>query len=233
MPNEGRTDEHWRALCYKLAAGLPKPTGQGWMPGANNPWKGRIQNILACGVTKRKQSKSSILPFGGGSAACTCGWDHEKYDRDNQPTPAAPAAAAAAPPRPQKKIEFGILRKPSPRKHLSDIRGRHHVYAAEDGCYPLEVFGFTNGKCPHCKSSNIDAGNRNNSVKTIYTRSGKPRFVQGMGLKCNDCGGKGWQSYEKTYVDTLTKNQQDKLHAIIAGKRSGVDMDIIRTTTRR
>ena len=64
------------------------------MPGANNPWKSKIQKILACGVTKRKQSKSSVLPFGGGSAACTCGCDHEKYDRDNQPTP----AAAAVPP---------------------------------------------------------------------------------------------------------------------------------------
>mmetsp|Transcript_29151 Transcript_29151/g.43800 ORF Transcript_29151/g.43800 Transcript_29151/m.43800 type:complete len:85 (+) Transcript_29151:439-693(+) len=60
---------------------------------------------------------------------------------------------------------------------------RKYDIKTEKGCYPLEVFGYSNGKCPHCKSPNIDATNVNNSVKLIYT-SDDPRFVQGVGLKC-------------------------------------------------
>lgn len=83
-----------------------------------------------------------------------------------------------------------------------------------------------NGKCSHCKSSNVRPGNANGSVRLIYTR-GKPRFVQGIGLTCGACNGRGWQSYEKTYVDTWPKKEQAELHAVIAGKRCGVDTDII------
>ena len=54
---------------------------------------------------------------------------------------------------------------------------------------------------------------------------GKPRFVQGIGLTCGACNGRGWQSFEKTYVDTFPKKEQAELHAVIAGKRCGVDTD--------
>eukprot|EP00986_Skeletonema_menzelii_P014998 scaffold10807_cov89-Skeletonema_menzelii.AAC.1 len=49
----------------------------------------------------------------------------------------------------------------------------------------------------------------------------------GIGLKYKDCNGSQWQSYEKTYVDTLCKRKQNELHAVISGKRVGVDMGLI------
>lgn len=168
------------------------------MPGGNSQWKQRIEKILSCGVTKKKQSRSQVL-FGGRAAECTCGWDHDKYDRDNQATPAAAPAAAAAPP-PPKEVDFGILCKPA-GLGVNDVRNKSGVIKKQKGRYDLEVFGPTNGKCPHCESPNIEAGNVNPCVKTIFTLRG-PRFVQGIGLKCKDCSGSQWQSFEKTYVDT-------------------------------
>ena len=75
-------------------------------------------------------------------------------------------------------------------------------------------------------SLNIDAGK---SVKLIYT-TGKPRFVQCIRLICKDCNGTGWQSCEKTLVVKLSKQQQNLLHAVVAGKRYDVDTDIIMQT---
>jgi|Transcript_25654 hypothetical protein len=200
MPKKGRDDDYWREWCNRLAAGEPPPSKTGWHPGGNSPWKVKIDKIMACGETRRRRSSNqSLLPFGVGIVTCTCDWDH-----DNQTT-AAPAAAAA--PQPQKVVDFGMLCKPTPRK-IKDVRGKYDI-KTEKGCYPLEVFGYSNGKCPHCKSPNIDATNVNNSVKLIYT-SDDPRFVQGVGLKCKDCNGSQWQSYEKTYVDTLSKKQQNE-----------------------
>ena len=207
MAKKGRPASYWLSLCDKLAAGRPQPSGKGWLPGTNNPFKSKLQNILACGVTKRKQSRSQLL-FDGPAAECTCGWDHDKYDRENQPTP---AAAAAEPPRPTKEVDFGILCKPA-GVGVNDVRNKSGVnnIKKQKGFYDLEVFGPTNGKCPHCQSPNIEAGNVNPCVKTIFTLEG-PRFVQGIGLKCKDCSGSQWQSFEKTYVDTLTKRQQNDL----------------------
>mmetsp|Transcript_25656 Transcript_25656/g.51479 ORF Transcript_25656/g.51479 Transcript_25656/m.51479 type:complete len:301 (-) Transcript_25656:403-1305(-) len=217
MPKKGRDDDYWREWCNRLAAGEPPPSKTGWHPGGNSPWKVKIDKIMACGETRRRRSSNqSLLPFGVGIVTCTCDWDH-----DNQTT-AAPAAAAA--PQPQKVVDFGMLCKPTPRK-IKDVRGKYDI-KTEKGCYPLEVFGYSNGKCPHCKSPNIDATNVNNSVKLIYT-SDDPRFVQGVGLKCKDCNGSQWQSYEKTYVDTLSKKQQNELNAVVSGKRNGVDMGLI------
>ena len=63
-------------------------------------------------------------------------------------------------------------------------------------------------------------------MKMIFTPH-DPRFVQGIGLKCKDCNGSQWQSHEKTYVDTLSKRKQNELHAVVSGKRVGVDMGLI------
>jgi len=158
-------------------------------------------------------------PTSTATSPCTCGWVH------GNETTAPNTTTAAAPLRPPKEVDFNILRKPDPRKTVGDVRGIYKVYP-QKGCFDLEVFGYTNGKCPHCKSSNIEAKNINPSVKLIYT-TGKPRFVQGIGLECQACDGGRWQSYEKTYVDSLSKKQQSELGAVVAGKRNGVDVDII------
>ena len=226
MTKKGRTPAYWRSLCNKLAAGEPKPTKQGWTPRPGY-WKTTVDKILKCPETIRRQiskgnGQQSTLSFHSNSTAtspCTCEWDH-----DNETTNTTTTPAAAAPTRPQKEVDFGILKKPKPRS-VAFVRGMHRVYK-EDGYFDLEVFGYCNGKCPHCKSSEISAGRVNTSVKLIFTK-GKPRFVQGIGLSCRACKGQGWQSYEKTYVDTLSKKQQDELHAVIAGKRCGVDTEII------
>jgi hypothetical protein len=225
MPNKARNAQHWRNICNKLAAGGEKPRGQGWRPGKGE-WKTTIDNILTCPETKRRQNsnngRQSTLSFALNSTAttssCTCGWDH---DNETTTINATAAAAAPPPPRPQKEVPFCILRKPAPRG-VAQVRGIYDVIK-EDGCFNLEVFGYYHGKCPHCKSSNVRTGNANSSVKLIYTR-GKPRFVQGIGLTCGACNGRGWQSFEKTYVDTFPKKEQAELHAVI-GKRCGVDTD--------
>ena len=99
-----------------------------------------------------------------------------------------------------------------PRKTVGDVRSIYTVYP-QKGCFDLEVFGYADGRCPYIASLNIDAGV---SVKLIYT-TGKPRFVQCIRLICKDCYGTGWQSCEKTLVVKLSKQQQNLLHAVVAG----------------
>ena len=48
-----------------------------------------------------------------------------------------------------------------------------------------------------------------------------------MGMKCNNCDGSGWQTYEKTYVETLPKRQQKEVNAVIVGASDGIDHDLI------
>jgi hypothetical protein len=52
-------------------------------------------------------------------------------------------------------------------------------------------------------------------------------FIQGIGMQCDKCNGPGWQTYEKTYVKTLPKRQQQQLNAIIVGASNGIDMDLL------
>lgn len=218
MPKTAKPDSHWNTIANNLAAGGAKPTVKGWQPG-NGKWKTTIDNILKCPETARRQNsrqgRQSLLSFmqptSTATSPCTCGWNH-----DNQTNAAAVAAAAAPPPaRPQKEIDFGILRKPDPRENVGDVRGIYKCYK-QANCFDLEVFGYADGKCPHCKSSNIEAGNLNKSVKLIFT-TGKPRFVQGIGLRCTECNGKGWQSFEKTFVDTLPQWKQHSCTQLLWG----------------
>jgi hypothetical protein len=88
------------------------------------------------------------------------------------------------------------------------------------------IFGFVNGKCPHCHSTPSSKHKLNTKVKIIHTL-GEPRFVQGIGMFCDRCNGAGWQSYEQTYVDMLTKQQKQKLNAVIVGSVDGIDMDVV------
>ena len=226
MGKKGKSDAHWRGICNLIAAGN-EPSGRGWNPGGT--WKKIVDKIKKCPVTQvRKQSKNNgkqtTLQFASSAAVCNCGWNHGNEKAAAESTNTATAGAQPSS-RPPKEVDFGILRKPDPRRSINDVRGICKVYHQKD-CFDLQVFGYVTGRCIHCKSSNIAAGNLNSSVKLIYTTT-KPRFVQGIGLTCNDCKGKGWQSFEKTYVDTLSKAQQSELNAVIAGKRNGVDFGII------
>ena len=48
-------------------------------------------------------------------------------------------------------------------------------------------------------------------------------------MKCNNpgCNGRGWQTYESTYVATLKKHLQQELNAIIVGASDGIDLDML------
>ncbi len=226
MPKNGPSEAEWKAKALRYARGEIF-TGRGWRP-RSKKWKDTFDAIDKCPRTQllRSGKHQSTLNFATNSTnssvpLCTCGFSHDPPE-----PPAAPAAAAAptTSDRPRKEIDFGILRKPEPRTRIDDVRNKYAVYKTK-GCYDLEVFGYVDGKCPHCKGT-PEAANLNKSVKIIYTAN-KPRFVQGIGLKCTTCSGKQWQSFEKTYVDTLPRRKQHELHAIIAGKSNGVDMDLI------
>lgn len=94
--------------------------------------------IEACGETKKRQSSSQSLPFGG-TVTCTCNWDH-----NNKTTAAAAAStAAAAPPRPPKEVDFGFLCRPTARK-IADVSDKYDIKSSK-GSYNLELFGYTDG----------------------------------------------------------------------------------------
>jgi hypothetical protein len=122
-------------------------------------------------------------------------------------------------------VNFAIPKKPLPRTTISDVRHKRTIFKSA-GYYDLEVFGFVNGKCPHCHSTPSSKHKLNTKVKIIHTL-GEPRFVQGIGMFCDRCNGAGWQSYEQTYVDTLAKQQKQKLNAVIVRSADGIDMDVV------
>ena len=222
MPKLGLTDAEWRTRATKFARG-EITLGKGEHP-RNNKWKKVFAAIKKCPVYLDGNNQFTInfsTTSTNNNIQCTCGWNHNPLPP--QPPPTQAPAAAAAPVRPRKEIDFGILQKPKPAK-LSEVRGRYGIIK-QKGCYDLEVFGYYDGKCPHCRGSALEPANVNNSVKIIYTAKW-PRFVQGIGLKC-PCGGKQFQSTETTYVNTLRRPQQLQLDAVIAGKSNGVGMDLI------
>jgi hypothetical protein len=79
--------------------------------------------------------------------------------------------------------------------------------------------------CPHCKSTPLNKHTLNTKIKLVHTLH-DPHFIQGIGMQCDKCNGPGWH-YEKTYVETLPKRQQQQLNAIIVGASNGIDMDLL------
>lgn len=71
-------------------------------------------------------------------------------------------------PPPKITIDFGVLRRPDPRKTIGDVRGMHKVYKSP-GYYDLEVFGYVDGKCPHCKCTPKPNPNKLGVVKMVHT----------------------------------------------------------------
>ena len=236
MAKKGKPESHWRQICNRLAKG-EVILGKGWKPGRGE-WLDKVVQIEACPETKRLKrggTNQSTLSFAPASTAaapastaaarkCTCNWDHVQ----SESAASASAGTEQETQQPKEKITIplGIPGQPEPRRTISDVRNKYHVYESK-GCYNLEVFGYTGGKCPHCKGPPKDTG-RVGGVKMVVTCSGQPRFLQGIHLKCGRCDNPGWQSIEKTYVDTLPLWQQRKLNAIIVGRATGVSMDLIR-----
>lgn len=113
----------------------------------------------------------------------------------------------------------------NPRK-IADVRNICAT-SKEKNKFDLLVFGYTCGNCPHCGGNNI-SDTTPGKVKIVHTLK-EPRFVQGLGMKCNNpkCDGRGWQTYESTYVATLPPRLQKDLNALIVGASDGIDMDLV------
>eukprot|EP00573_Skeletonema_grethae_P010502 CAMPEP_0201700808 /NCGR_PEP_ID=MMETSP0578-20130828/30014_1 /ASSEMBLY_ACC=CAM_ASM_000663 /TAXON_ID=267565 /ORGANISM="Skeletonema grethea, Strain CCMP 1804" /LENGTH=238 /DNA_ID=CAMNT_0048187957 /DNA_START=21 /DNA_END=733 /DNA_ORIENTATION=+ len=198
----------------------------------------KIINCPAWNKTDKSSTQQTL--FGKSADKCNCGYeeyhgtqkDHWEHLRSAQPWEApveAPAPAPTAKPPPP-EIQFGIPKVPTLLKHKIDVRDVNKSFNNE-GEFPLLVFCYTCGKCPHCGTTNITDTSVNLTPKIIYT-SGWPRFVQGMGMKCCSnggagCGGPGWQTFESTYVASLPLDLQLKLNAVIVGASGGIDMELI------
>ncbi|KAL7530832.1 hypothetical protein ACHAXR_003705 [Thalassiosira sp. AJA248-18] len=165
---------------------------------------------------------------------CNCGY--EQYHGvevavENNPNPPLTAAATQqAHPPPPAQLPFNIPTKPDPvtgkgsKRYIKDIIN----IQKRDGTLDLLLFGPTWGKRPHCGGSDICDTNVNVHVKTIRTLN-QPRFVQGLGMKCNNvnCNGKGWQTFESSYVSTLPSRHQSAFNAQVVGASDGICMDLV------
>lgn len=227
-----KSDDTWKQELREFAITGNLPSRGKAPRKEDKKWYPVYDAIRSCAVTKSKalgagKAQPTFLP----PPKCTCGWIHHATpvpdDRGIPPT--VPAAATAnnnnAVVLHPATTNFAIPKKPLPRTTINDVRHKHTVYKSA-GYYDLEVFGFVDGKCPHCHRSPSSKHTINTKIKIIHTL-GEPRFVQGIGMFCDHCKGTGWQTYEQTYVDTLTKEQKQKLNAVIVGSADGIDMDVV------
>jgi len=128
-----------------------------------------VHIVIVCAETQRLQrggTNQSTLSFATSTAKCTCGWDH--VQNDTAATATAEAEQPTQLPPPKITIDFGVLRRPDPRKTIGDVRGMHKVYKSP-GYYDLEVFGYVDGKCPHCKCTPKPNPNKLGVVKMVHT----------------------------------------------------------------
>ena len=91
-------------------------------------------------------------------------------------------------PPPKITIDFGVLRRPDPRKTIGDVRGMHKVYKSP-GYYDLEVFGYVDGKCPHCKCTPKPNPNKLGVVKMVHTSGQNAARVKRMAIDREDVRG--------------------------------------------
>ena len=234
-----KDDNHWESFLEKYAR--EGRLGRGEAPGKTGKWYTKYKLINDCPVFK--EMKKGGDPYqrnllGVRVYQCTCTYDHKKKKNTiDNPTAAATATITnegeeeeEAPPQVVPLGDFAPLCKPTIPNNilLSGVRGRAYVLSGKDrGEYDLEVFGYVDGKCPHCNLDSIRAHSLNKSIKIIHTASGIPRWVLGIGMRCEACNGKGWQTYEATYMYTLQLWQRLKLNAVVVGASDGVDMDVI------
>jgi len=155
--------------------------GRGGAPQkSDDKWHKVYEKISACPVTEQLKALGYIQQtFFSSKPKCNCGYNHEKKKNTTTPTPANNNAPSTKPPPPPPVIiPYNILQKPSARTKLNEVKDISYTYTKK-GFYPLTVFGHTGGKCPHCKSSNIQHTNINSKVKIIHTLN-EPRFLQGF-----------------------------------------------------
>lgn len=228
MTNSAKTPAQWRLDFIKLARSN-KVNLRGKAPNVNDTANHTTYTkIINCPLWKRDGVKSGtqLNLFNQPTTVASCNCDYGEYH--GVPAPEANAPAIAAPPQQQQSIitiPFNIPEKPDPIKRKSNIKDQIKVVETK-GKFDLLVFAPTWGRCIHCGSTNITDTNVNDKVKTIRTL-GKPRFVQGMGMKCNRCNGKAWQTFESTYVSTLPPEDQHELNAQIVGASDGICMDAV------
>ena len=132
----------------------------------------------------------------------------------NERAPPPPPPPNPPGPKP-KRISTGILKVPEPRTRVDDIRDKTIVFH-DKGCFPLMPFGPTAGKCPDPKcGGNMDSTGTNRGgvlirrVKLIYTEC-IPRFIQGITLRCLECDQPSVQSFNRKYVETLSKSDASR-----------------------
>jgi len=117
------------------------------------------------------------------------------------------------------------FKPPTPRKKISEVYGLQHWPSETNSHYDLNTFGYNDGICS-CGSTNMIRHKNTKTTKPILC-NGRPRFVQSISLKCKYCN-KTTMAYEKSYVDTLSRDKKRQLNAIIVGQSYGIDMGLIR-----
>lgn len=194
MPKEGRTDAQWRAEFIKLARDNTQSL-RGKKPPGNTKNSKTYDKIVACPRWKNmfKSTGTQMNLFNQPIAVdkCNCGYEQYHGVEATVTTAVAAAATQQAHPPPPIYIPFNIPKKPDPvtgkgsKGYIKDVI----KIQKQKGKFDLLIFGPTWGKCPHCGGRDICDTNVNGHVKTIRTLN-QPRFVQGMGMKCNSVNSK-------------------------------------------
>ena len=242
MPKTAKTDAEWHRYFIKISR-CNRLNLRGVAPRRGSRHHRTLQKIVNCprwvNMYNRTRGNQVTLFTNERSTIddCNCGYGQyhgvaEVVQNNTNPLLAAAPTETQqpAPPPPPIDIPFNIPQKPDAitgigsKKNIEDVVKVHK----QEGRFDLLIFGPTYGKCPHCGGSNIESTNVNPCVKTIRTLA-KPRFVQGMGMKCNDtsCNGKRWQTFESTYVSTLPPRIQRELNAQVVGAADGICMEAV------
>jgi len=178
-----KSDREWEQKLSQFA--ITGKIGKGGAPQKTDTiYYTKYTNIRNCPMFRSGAGKQATL-WSSSVAGCNCGYKHVE---DAPVVAAAAPAAAAAAPKPAVTIPFKIPKKPVPKTSIHDVRDQCCTISKE-GYFDLTLFGCTNGRCPHCKSANIESTNINDKLKIIHTTS-LPRYVQGIGMKCKDCTGR-------------------------------------------
>ena len=126
-------------------------------------------------------------------------------------------------------IDFNFpFKLPTPRKKISEVNRTQHWPPETINHFGLDTFHFLDGCCIKCGSTNMITNKLSKSVKPILCSNGKPRFVQSVSISCGNCK-TSIMAFEKSYVNTLSRDKKRKLNAIIVGQSYGIDMGLVRS----
>eukprot|EP00956_Cyclotella_meneghiniana_P042009 scaffold248301_cov116-Cyclotella_meneghiniana.AAC.1 len=246
MTKEAKSGHQWAKDLHAFAKSRDKKLGRGRAPikpksaaeaADQKSWYYQYQQIRECKSTASTTPINAFFNAGQPNSLtnrsnrnCKCGWCDGTNEILKRFLPQTTQATAATPNPPYQdptvSISVPIPQKPTAFKSLADVQGRTKTYHNER-TFDLTVFGPTCGKCYKCGSNPSTQCKLNVSLKLIHTDR-LPRYVQGVGMRCSNeqCNGT-WQSFEKSYVDTLPKHIQMMLNAIIVGRSNGVDMSLV------